>query len=54
MKIMNIMNPIRSESPLTVRSGAPIMVIADSDFLLGGGHHVEDSFKTEIGETRSI
>ena len=35
MKMMNI-NPIESESPLTARSGAPVMVIADSDFLLEG------------------
>lgn len=27
-------NPIESESPLTARSGAPVMEIADSDFLL--------------------
>jgi len=34
MKMMTITNPIESESPLSVRAGAPIMVIAGSDFLL--------------------
>ena len=33
--MMNI-NPIKSESPLSARTGAPVMVIADSDFLFGG------------------